>query len=73
MLMTVNCIKSLLCDVRFPFLYLRSLKSAFRAATLANGVPCRVRPRKAENQKNFKNKAQAAVCQELFVFHLFET
>lgn len=72
-LITVNCIKNLLCDVRFPFLYLHSLESVFRSATLANDVPCRVRHRPAENEKNFKSRVQAAVYQELFVFHLFET
>lgn len=69
-LMIVNCIKNLLCDVRFPFLYLHSLESVFRSATLANDVPCRVRHRPAENKKNFKSRAQAAVYQELFVLHL---
>ena len=72
-LMIVNCIKNLLCDVRFPFQYLHSLESVFRSATLANDVPCRVTHRPAENEKNFKSRAQAAVYQELFVFHLFET
>lgn len=68
--MTVNCIKNLFCDVPFPFLYLHSLESVFRSATLANDVPCRVTHRPAENEKNFKSRAQAAVYQELFVFHL---
>lgn len=72
-LMIVNCIKNLLCDVRFPFLYLHSPESVFRSATLANDVPCRVRHRPAENEKNFKSRAQAAVYQELFVLHLLET
>ena len=72
-LMIVNCIKNLLCDVRFPFLYLHSLESVFRSATLANDVACRVRHRPAENEKNFKSRAQAAVYQELFVLHLLET